>query len=214
MRSRTAPASPVRVVLGRFQPNEEQQYAAGDVGGPAIEREVRALALDLERLVHAAVEHDVAAGEERPGRAGVERPCRRPARGACAVSGHLARSVTRSTPKSVLSPHSSARTPGPTASARRNASRLRFLARSVVRALAVAASTSRDGVGRPLDAQRGEDRVGLPGDQLEGVVAGARPGEDVGDLLARGGRRGRAELGDRHDRHIGRRTGRGGRHGR
>ena len=66
------------------------------------------------------------------------------AAGSVAVSGQSAMSVTRPMPKSDLSPHASARTPGPTASARRNASRLRFFARSVVSALAEAASTSRD----------------------------------------------------------------------
>ena len=46
--------------------------AGGDLGRPAIEWEVDPLALDLHRLRHAAVEHDVAAGDERPGLRGVE----------------------------------------------------------------------------------------------------------------------------------------------
>ena len=45
---------------------------AGDLGEPAVEREVLALAADRDRLVHAAVQQDVAAGEHRPGRGRVE----------------------------------------------------------------------------------------------------------------------------------------------
>ena len=40
--------------------------ATGDLGRAAVEREVRALALDAKGLVDAAVEQDVAAGEQRP----------------------------------------------------------------------------------------------------------------------------------------------------
>ena len=45
---------------------------AGDRGEPPVEREVLALAADRDRLVHAAVQQDVAAGEHRPGRGRVE----------------------------------------------------------------------------------------------------------------------------------------------
>ena len=52
---------------GRSQPSGEQSLQRdGDVGGAAVEREVGALALDLQRLGDAPVEHDVAAGDERP----------------------------------------------------------------------------------------------------------------------------------------------------
>ena len=55
--------------LGRRDLPAERRAAdaTGDVGRPAIEREVRALALDREGLVDAAVEHDVAAREQGPG---------------------------------------------------------------------------------------------------------------------------------------------------
>ena len=46
-RSRTAPASPVRSVRGRSQPNAEQSAAGGDRHRPAVEREVDALADSL-----------------------------------------------------------------------------------------------------------------------------------------------------------------------
>jgi hypothetical protein len=42
--------------------------AARDVRRPAVEREVDPLAVDLDRLVHATVEQDVAAREQRPRR--------------------------------------------------------------------------------------------------------------------------------------------------
>ncbi len=64
------------------------------------------------------------------------------------------------------------------------------------------------GIGRPLRAERGEDRVGLGLDELERLVPLARAGEDGRDLGTVRGRGGAAELGDRHDRDVGQRPGR------
>ena len=72
IRSRIAPAFPVRPSVGTFHPNDEQQTQARDVGGPAIEREVRTLALVAQDVVDAAVEHDVAAREQGPRRRCIE----------------------------------------------------------------------------------------------------------------------------------------------
>ena len=53
--------------------------ARGDLGRPAVEREVDTLAPDAHRLIDTAVEQDVAARERRPGRRRIERgvggPC-------------------------------------------------------------------------------------------------------------------------------------------
>ena len=143
MRWRNAPASPVRTVRGRSQPNEEQQYRLVISARPAVEREVGALALDVQGLVDATVQHDVAAGEQGPG--GGRVVGRRPPAGAgsWAISDQSARSLTRSTPNRASSPQASARTPGVTASARRNARRLRWAAMSDVSVAASGASISR-----------------------------------------------------------------------
>src|SRR5450759_2748847 len=62
------------------------------------------------------------------------------AAGRRAVSGQVATDATRSTPNSALPLQESARTAGPTASARRNPRRPRFAARAVARAPASATS--------------------------------------------------------------------------
>ena len=46
---------------------------SGDLGRPTFERKVNPLALDLDRLRNAAVEQDVAAGDDRPGLGRIER---------------------------------------------------------------------------------------------------------------------------------------------
>ena len=87
--------------------------------------------LIVQGLVDAAVEHDVAAGEQGPGRAPASNAVAgRARRAAWQSSGQSARSVTRSMPKSVFAAPGQRPDPGPTASARRNARRLRCLARS------------------------------------------------------------------------------------
>ena len=196
MRSRIAPALPVRFVYGQVPAERRAVLAApGDLGGAAVEREVRALALDDEGLVDATVEHDVAAGEEGPGRGRVEGGRGLGGRQARVQRSRSARSRTRSTPKRLAVPQARARTDGPTSSARRNARRLRFVARSVLRVAASAASTSRVGSGRPLDPEGRQDRVGLARDELERVVALARPGQHGRDLAAIRGLDRRPELG-------------------
>ena len=205
---RTGVAGPLGV---RQVPAERRAVlaATGDVGRPAVEREVGALALDLQGLVHAAVEHDVAAGEQRPGRLSGRRRCPQAQPADERSSGQAARSLTRSTPNNAASPQSSARTSGPTASARRNASRLPSFVRSAASAASPAARTSRRAVGRPGDAERREDGIGLVRDELDRVVAGARPGQHRLDLGQVRGGRCRPEVGDRHDRHVRDRGGRG-----
>ena len=75
MRSRTAPALPVRFVSRQSQPKRRAVLAAPrDLGRPAIEREVRALALDAR------------ASRTRRGRAG----CRRPRTGSRSSAGSKA----------------------------------------------------------------------------------------------------------------------------
>ena len=122
---RPAVAGPLRL---RDLPAERGAAGpAGDVGGPAVEREVDALAVDLDGLGDAAVEQDVAAGDERPERGRVEGRAR--PGGSWAVRPHSSTVFTRPTPNSVRSPQPSARTFGPTASARRNARCFGLLAR-------------------------------------------------------------------------------------
>ena len=59
------------------------------------------------------------------------------------------------------------------------------------------------GVGRSARIEGREDRVRLPFDQDERLVARARAGEHVGHLVARGVGRDGTELRDRHDRDVG-----------
>jgi hypothetical protein len=56
--------------------------------------------------------------------------------------------------------------------------------------------------GGARQVQGGEDRVGVGGDQLEGLEPLALAGQHGRHLLAIGGGPGRAELGDRDDRHV------------
>ena len=97
--------------------------AAGDLDGAAVEREVGAAPASLIASAHAAVEQDVAAGEQRPGRRRGRSAGRLGGRAGAPSSGHFARLLTRSAPNRLLPPHASARTDGPTSSARRNAER-------------------------------------------------------------------------------------------
>ena len=71
MTARTAPALPVRLVYGRSQPSGEQSLQR-PVMSAVPPSNGKSAPLPLERLVDAAVEHDVAAGEEGPGRRRVE----------------------------------------------------------------------------------------------------------------------------------------------
>ena len=194
---------------GRSQPNAEQSLQRPVISAvPPSNGKSAPLPL-IERLVRrrgrAGCRRRRTGSRSRPGRTR-RRPVRRgqPAPSAASRRGR----GPASTPNRRVSPQARARTAGVTSSARRNASRLRCLARSSVSVAASVARMSRVASAGRVEAERGEDRVGVGLDELERLVALARPGQDGRDL-----RRGpcavpgRPELGDRHDR--GRRPGRG-----
>ena len=164
MSLRTAPSLPVRLMYGVSQPSGRAVLAAaGDLGRAAVEREVDALALDPDGLVDAAVEQDVATGEQGPGRGRVVRR-RRPSAGPAGVAverpvGEVV--LTRSCRTARSCPRPARGPPASTSSARRKASRLRCLARSAVSDAASGARTSRSPTPGRVHAERGEDRVGV-----------------------------------------------------
>ena len=181
--------------------------AAGDVGRPAVEREVGALALDVQGLVHASVEHDVAAGEQRPGRRRVV--------GGAGGGGRQPRGQRPG--GQVLDPvDPEQRRVAPVERADLGPDRVGAQEREP---LAVLGEVRRErrlaggqdqprAVGRPGDTEGRQDRVGLAGDELDRRVAAAGPGQRRLDLgQVRRGRRG-PEVRDRHDGDVGERGGR------
>ena len=134
----------------------------------------------------------------RPGRT----PRRRPRAGSVATSGQSARSVTRSLPNRLLPLPRQGADARADRSARRNPRRLRCLARSFWSAAALLASTSRLATFGRSTPSAARTASASDADELDRVVAGARPGQDRLDLLERGGRAGRPELGDRDDRDV------------
>ena len=180
-------------------------------GAAAIEREVGPLALDRERLGHAPVEQDVAAREERPRRRGIEcLACRR------VGQPRPERPVGRV--GQPIDPEQGLVAPGerpdlrPDGVGTQEGEPLAVLGEVGGELRGVPGLDESRGIGRTLDAERGEDRVRLALDQLEGVVARAGAGEDRGELLLRRGEDRGAEACDRHDRDI--REGRRGDRGR
>ena len=163
---------------------------AGDVRGPAVEREVHALLVDLDGLGHAAVEHDVAARDEGPAAGRVER-----LRGARQLGGQAPR----------LDRFDGADTEQlPIAPAEGADRRIHNVCPEEREALAIRRQVGRERRGVrgeheplrirwPLRPDRREDRVRFGLDELQRVVRLARPGEDGADLLAR--RSGRAAFG-------------------
>ena len=148
----------------RLLPAERRAARAvpGDLGGAAVEREVDALALDPERLVDPAIEQDVAAGEQGPGRAGIEGVTRGRSREACASAASRPRSRTRSTPNSDWSAQARARTAGVTSSARRNAEPLAVLGEVLgQRARVVGAGRAAPASAGRSTPTAGEDRIRL-----------------------------------------------------
>ena len=120
------------------------------------------LPLILSGLGDAAVEHDVAAGEQGPRRRRVEGRAGRRLPAACAVSGQSATVFTRPTPKSDLSPQASARTPGPDRVGPQEREPLAVLREVRGERLGRArASTSRDASDGRSHAEGREDRVRL-----------------------------------------------------
>ena len=98
--------------------------------------------------------------------------------GRLAVSGQSARSSTRSTPNSAASPQASARTSGPDRVGAQEGETLAVLGEVGRRGSSRRGEDEARGVGRAIDAERGEDRVGLAVDELERRVAACscRPG--------------------------------------
>ena len=173
--------------------------AAGDVGRPAVEREVGALALDVQGLVHAAVEHDVAAGEQRPGRrrvvggAGGGGRQSRGQRPGGEILDPVDPEQRRVAPveRADLGPDRVGAQEGEPLAVLREVRRERRLAGGQDQPRAV---------GRPGDAEGRQDRIGLAGDELDRLVAVAGPGQRRLDLgQVRRGRR-RPEVRDRDDR--------------
>ena len=142
IRSRTAPgvAGPARV---RRVPAERRAVLAqpGDLGGAAVEREVGVVGADApaRRRGRAGCRRPRTASRRRRGRRSGRRP---PGPASVAISGQAARLLTRSVPNSALPPHATARTDGPTSSARRNPIRLGWLARFAARRSADGTVTS------------------------------------------------------------------------
>ncbi len=173
--------------------------AARDVRGPAIEREVRALALDDQRLVHAPVEHDVAPGEQRPGGGRVER------RGICRGRQLRGQRPVGDVPDAIDA-EQRVLPPGQRPDGRPDrvgaqegeplpmGGHVRAQGRSILRLDQVRR------IGRAVHAQFRQDRIRLRRDKLQRLVALAGPGQDGFHFLAgRAAERG-TELGDGHDR--------------
>ena len=169
---------------------------AGDLGGAAVEREVDALAVDLDGLGDAAVEQDVAAGDQRPEPAG--------SKAARLVHGELGGQAPVVDRLRAVRRRRAAGRPSP-ARGRSGRRRRRAGTRGACGLLArlvesVAASgwssTWASSAGR-LDTDRGEDRVGFGLDELERVVALARSGKHGLDLVASRPLGGRPEVGHR-----------------
>ena len=119
---------PARFVYAVSQPNGEQSLHVPVMSAEAaVEREVGARGVVVDGELHAPIEQDVAARDHRPGAAPGRSPaaCRSPA-SSVACSGQLSSELTRSSPNSALVPQPSARTTGPTSSARRNPMSRRF----------------------------------------------------------------------------------------
>ena len=183
-RSRTAPAPPVRRVTGTGLWRAEQQVLPVIVAEPPLNGKSEPLPWSLTTLATprssmmspAATIVQVVAGSKAAAPSELV---------SSALSGQSDALVTRSTPNRLLAPQARARTAGVTWSARRNASRFRCLARSLASVGASLARISRLAVAGRRGAERGEDRVGVVGDELEGVVAARARVErrrDVGRL--------------------------------
>ena len=104
------------------------------------------------------------------------------ATGRLAWSVQSARSRTRSTPNRLAVPQARARTDGPdvVGPQEREALAVRGEVRAEGRGIGGFDEPGR--VGRPLDPERREDRVGLARDEFERVVALAGPGQHGRDL--------------------------------
>ena len=175
---------------------------AGDLRGPAAEGKVGALALDHELLVDAAVEHDVAAGKQGPGRGGIER-----------IGCRCGRELRRQRPVGDVGHPVAAEEclplPGQGAHPRPDRVRpqepesLAVLGEVLLEGRGVLRLHESCGLGRPVHAERGKDGVGLGADELERLVPRIRPGQhglDLGD--GRAGH-GAPELRDGDDRDVG-----------
>ena len=211
MRSRTTPASPVRFVYGVSQPSGEQFLQRPVmVAVPPSNGEVGALV--LEGQVDAAVEHDVAAGEQGPGRrriegvgsgrggqAGRQRPVRERLHPVDAEERCVApRQRPDLWPDRVRA---------------QEGEPLAVLGEVGGEGLRVRGEDEARGVGRAIGTERAQDRVGLALDELERGVAVAGAGQDGLQLLRAGRGRRRPEVGDRDDRDVGELGGRGRRRG-
>ena len=201
MRSRTTPALPVRFVYGVSQPSGEQSLQRPVISAVPPSNGKSAPLL-LERQVDAAVEQDVAAGEQGPGGRRVEGVGR--GRGGEA-GGQRPRAE-------VLDPVDAEQrrvAPGerpdlrPDRVGAQEGESLAVLGEVLGQGRGVGGEDQALGVGRALDVERGQDGVGLALDQLQRRVAGAGAGQDGLELLRAGRGRDGAEVRDRDDRDVG-----------
>ena len=104
---------------------------------------------------------------------------------------------TASTPKSDLPPQPSARTPGPTSSARSDAEPLPVLRQVLRQRRGIGREDEARSPGRPVHAEAREGRIRLARDELEALPGRARPGDRRPDVVAADRLGRRPELGDR-----------------
>ncbi len=198
-RSRTTPLPPVLLVYGVSQPRGEQ-FLQRPVISAVPPSNGKFAALLLERQVDAAVEHDVAAGEQGPGGGRI-----------VGVGGGRGRQLRGQRPVGevldAIDPEQGLAIPGqrpdlrPDGVGPQERKPLAVLGEvgGKGRLVGEGDDVRRVGVGK---VERGEDGRSLALDQRERVEAGARPGQDRGNVLRGDRGQRRAEVRDGDDRHV------------